>query len=625
VSHPEPGRARFALLSLGALGVVFGDIGTSPLYTLKECVRAAGEGGSASAVDSLFGVLSLITWALVMVVTVKYLLVIMRADNRGEGGIFALLALVPPKVRAGGVAVLVVVGAALLYGDGAITPAISVLSAVEGLEVADPGLAPVVIPLTCGILLALFWIQKHGTHTIGRLFGPVMVVWFGTIGIAGAVHIAHHPAILQALSPIWGIRYFEEHGSHGILILGSVVLAVTGGEALYADMGHFGRGPIRVVWLFFVLPALLLCYFGQGAVFYAHPEIENPFFALVPAGSPQLALVILSSVATVIASQALISGAFSLTRQAMLLGYFPRVTVRHTSSETEGQIYIPEINWFLAIACIALVVGFQKSDRLAAAYGIAVTGTMAITSVVFYEVTRRHWGWSIARALPLLVLFLAFDLPFFASNLFKFVDGGYVPILIAAGFTVVMLVWRRGRRLTVETYAQTFPSFEQLAPKLDQLLVGRVPGTAVYFASREDHVPPALVHLVERSHTLHEHVVLLTVEPSETEPRIAQDQRLSVDDLSHGFLRVVIRTGYMESPPVHEVLEKVAAKYSLPFGADDVTYFIARLNLLGGKQGQMGELTESIYSFLQRNAVPADRYFGLPPKQVIEIGTQIDL
>jgi KUP system potassium uptake protein len=616
-------NTSLGLLSLGALGVVFGDIGTSPLYTLKECMREAGDAKQAT----LFGVLSLIFWSLVMVVTVKYLVFIMRASNKGEGGIFALLALVPSKLRikrSTGVALLVVIGAALLYGDGAITPAISVLSAVEGLEVARPELKEFVIPITCAILFLLFWIQKHGTHTIGRLFGPVMIVWFGTIGIAGAIQIAHNPAVLQALSPEWGVRYFSDHGRDGLLILGSVVLAVTGGEALYADMGHFGALPIRLVWSVFVLPSLVLCYFGQGALLTADSTIVNPFFALVPTGGAQLALVILSSVATVIASQALISGAFSLTRQAMLLGYFPRVTVKHTSDETEGQIYIPQINWFLAAACIALVIGFQKSDRLAAAYGIAVTGTMAITSVVYYVVTRQTWGWSRAKALPLLALFLAFDIPFFAANMFKIVDGGYVPIVIAAVFVTVMLVWSRGRYLTLDVYAKRFPSFEQLAPKLDKL-VGRVPGTAVYLASREDHMPPALVHLVERSHTLHEHVILLTVRPSDSEPRIPPADRVKVTELTHGFLRVVINTGFSEQPEVHSVIERIATEHNLPFGDDDVTYFLARLNPIGGGGGEMGAIAESFYGFLVRNAVSADRTFGLPPKQVIEIGTQIDL
>ncbi len=612
----------FGVLCLGALGVVFGDIGTSPLYTLKECVRAAG----GATEPAILGVLSMIVWALVLVVTVKYLAFIMRADNKGEGGIFALLALVPSRLRAnraGGIALLVIIGAALLYGDGAITPAISVLSAVEGLEIAKPGLAPLVLPLTCVILVALFWIQHRGTHTIGKLFGPVMVVWFGTIGVAGAVQLANHPSVLRALSPIWAAHYFADNGPTSLLILGSVVLAVTGGEALYADLGHFGRRSIRVVWLGFVLPALVLCYFGQGALLLDDAAIANPFFALVPAGAAQVALVILSSAATVIASQALISGAFSLTRQAMMLGYFPRVTVKHTSTETEGQIYVPEINWFLAIACVLLVLAFQASDRLAAAYGIAVTGTMAITSFVFYVVTRQTWGWSRAKALPVLVLFLSFDIPFFASNLFKIVDGGWVPILIGAGFVIVMLVWSKGRSIALGTYANQFPSFEQFGPKLDA--IARVPGTAVYLSSRTDHLPPALVHLLERCHTLHEHVILLTVQASDSEPRIPEESRVEIAELGRGFLRVLVRAGFSEQPQIHDVLAQIAKRRDLPFGPDDVTYFLARMNLLATGAGQMGALTEGVYSFLQRNSVTADRYFGLPPEQVIEIGTQLDL
>jgi KUP system potassium uptake protein len=612
----------FGMLCLGALGVVFGDIGTSPLYTLKECVRSAG----GATEPAILGVLSMIVWALVLVVTVKYLAFIMRADNKGEGGIFALLALVPSRLRAnraGGIALLVIIGAALLYGDGAITPAISVLSAVEGLEIAQPGLAPLVLPLTCVILCGLFWIQHRGTHTIGKLFGPVMVVWFGTIGVAGAVQLANHPSVLRALSPIWAARYFADHGPTSLLILGSVVLAVTGGEALYADLGHFGRRSIRVVWLGFVLPALVLCYFGQGALLLDDAAIANPFFALVPVGAAQLALVILSSAATVIASQALISGAFSLTRQAMMLGYFPRVTIRHTSSETEGQIYVPEINWFLAIACILLVLAFQASDRLAAAYGIAVTGTMAITSIVFYVVTRHTWGWSRAKALPVLVLFLSFDIPFFASNLFKIVDGGWVPILIGAGFVLVMLVWSKGRSIVLGTYANQFPSFEEFAPQLDG--IDRVPGTAVYLASRTDHLPPALVHLLSRNHVLHEHVILLTLQPSDSEPRIPEDSRVEFTELGQRFYRVLVRAGFSEQPHVHDVLVQITKQHGIPFGPDDATYFLARMNLLATGAGQMGALTESIYSFLQRNSVTADRYFGLPPEQVIEIGTQLDL
>ncbi len=602
---------------------MFGDIGTSPLYTLKECL-GAGEG--PPNVADLFGILSLIFWSLMMVVTVKYLMFMMKADNRGEGGIFALLALVPSKLRGHGrsaLAILVVAGAALLYGDGTITPAISVLSAIEGLAVAKPSLASSVIPITCGILFCLFLIQKRGTGTIGKLFGPIMVLWFGTIGVLGAVQIAKHPDILRALSPLWGVHYFTDHGAIGALILGSVVLAVTGGEALYADMGHFGRGPIRTVWLVFVMPALVLCYFGQGALWLDQPTVANPFFALVPDGGAQFALVALSSAATVIASQALISGAFSLTRQAMLLGYFPRVTIQHTSSDTEGQIYVPEINWLLAAGCILLVLAFRSSDRLASAYGIAVTGTMAITSVVYYVVTRRTWGWSRAKALPLLVLFLSFDLAFFGANLFKFVDGGYVPILIGVAFIAAMLIWSKGRSLILEQHASAYPKFADAIPELAKRIAVRAPGTGVFLASSIDRMPPSLMRIADRLHTLPETIVLVTIAHSDSEPRIPEDRRFDYTALPEGYHRVVIHGGFMEQPNVHAIIVAVAADRGIPF--TDVTYYLGRETILAGPEGKMGRAAESVYAYLQRNAASADRHFGIPPEQVMEIGSQIDL
>jgi len=617
-------RTSFSLLCLGALGVVFGDIGTSPLYTLKECLRASGEHPGEREV---FGILSLIVWSLTMVVSVKYLAFIMKADNKGEGGIFALLALVPKRASkraVGGVAILAVVGAALLYGDGTITPAISVLSAMEGLNRASSSLAPLVIPLTCAILVALFFIQQRGTGAIGKLFGPIMIVWFGTIGALGAYHLAQHPGVLRALSPVWGIRYFADHGWISALILGSVVLAVTGGEALYADMGHFGPRPIRTAWIGFVMPSLVLAYFGQGALWLSDRSIENPFFAMVPDGAWSLVLVILSSAATVIASQALISGAFSLTRQAMLLGYFPRVTIRHTSHDTEGQIYIPEINWLLAGGCVLLVLAFRSSDSLAAAYGIAVTGTMGITSIVYYIVTRETWGWSRAKALPLLVVFLSFDIAFFGSNLFKFLDGGYVPLLIGTAFIAAMLVWSRGRTLVVEQYTAKFPSLVDAKPQLAKLLVARVPGTAVFLASSLDHVPPSLMRVAQRARTLHEHVVLMTVRHDDV-PEVTDDHRVEYAALGEGFHRVVIHIGYMEHPSVHDVLARVAAAHAIPFADAEVTYYLGRETILNSGAGRMGKVAETLYAYLQRNAVAADRAFGIPPMQVVEIGTQIDL
>jgi KUP system potassium uptake protein len=452
--HP---RSSLGALTLGALGVVFGDIGTSPLYTLRECLRGAGEGHARPA--DVYGLLSLIFWSLTMVVTVKYLTFIMRADNHGEGGIFALLAIVPESLRMKStgrisrIALVVVVGAALLYGDGAITPAISVLSAIEGLTVVKPSIGPAVVPITCVILVGLFLVQKRGTGAVGTFFGPIMLTWFLTIGALGSYQIARTPEVLAALSPLHAARFMMAHGVPGFLVLGSVVLAVTGGEALYADMGHFGAKPIRLAWLALAMPALVLCYFGQGALVLRDPAtVENPFFSMVPAGGATLALVALSSVATVIASQALISGAFSLTRQAMQLGYFPRVTIRHTAAHTEGQIYIPQINWILAFGCLLLVIGFQKSDRLASAYGIAVTGTMMLTSYVYYVVMRHTWRWPLPVALAILVLFLSFDVPFFAANTVKIFDGGWVPVLIGVAFIAAMLNWSKGRTLIMEEY-----------------------------------------------------------------------------------------------------------------------------------------------------------------------------
>ncbi len=618
-------------LALGALGVVYGDIGTSPLYTLKECLAFTAEhAGHAPGRGEVLGVLSLIFWALTLVVTIKYLVFIMRADNRGEGGIFALLAIVPERLRTGPnlritwLSVLVVIGAALLYGDGAITPAISVLSAVEGLGVARPELAHYVVPITCAILVGLFAIQRKGTALVGKLFGPVMIVWFGTIGGLGGYQVARHPAVLEALWPGHALRYLVEHAGGGWLILGSAVLAVAGGEALYADMGHFGARPIRLAWVAFVKPALVLAYFGQGALVLADPAAaKNPFFALAPAGHWTLALVLLSSAATTIASQALISGAFSLTRQAVQLGYFPRVTVKHTASEAEGQIYIPQVNFALAVACIALVLGFRESPRLAAAYGIAVTGTMAITSIVFYVVTREVWGWSVGRALPLLVLFLGVDLSFLVANLFKFLDGGYVPMLIAAAIIAAMLIWSRGRTLVVERYRRRFPRMEDVFPLIEARLAARVPGTGIFLGSSGDHVPPAFVQHVERNRSLHEHVIFLTVKTADVP--YYDGGRVVTGELPFGMRRVVLHYGFMEQPNVPAALRQYCASCGVPFDDKDTTYYLGREIILATNEGVMGSVAEGVFAYLQRNTGRADRHFRIPPAQVVEIGSQIDL
>ncbi len=629
MSENQTHKASFKGLALGALGVVFGDIGTSPLYTLKECLHAAGHHKATEA--DLYGILSLIFWALTLVVTLKYLTFIMKADNKGEGGIFALLALVPEHLRSAkrgrisAVAIFAIVGAALLYGDGIITPAISVLGAVEGLVVADARFGVAVVPISCLILIGLFSIQSRGTGLVGKLFGPVMVVWFSTLGALGIYHISHNPEILGAVMPHHAIQYFVTHGFSGMHILASVVLAVTGGEALYADMGHFGIKPIRFVWLGFVMPALLLAYFGQGAHALRDPRsMDNPFFDMVPAGWATYALVILSSMAAVIASQALISGAFSLTRQAMQLGYFPRVQVNHTAHHMEGQIYIPQVNYFIGAGCLALVIAFGASSRLAAAYGIAVTGTMVITSVMYFLVVRQSWGWALSRALPLLLLFLAVDLPFLWSNLGKFMDGGWVPVLIGAGVLTIMVIWNRGRTLIAHQYRLRFPNKKSAQDRVDARLAARVPGTAVFMASNADMLPPVLVHHVERSRALQQTVVLLTIQILGS-PVLEEDVRYSVTHLEDGFHRIIVKFGFMEEPNVLPILERAVQENGIPFGERDVTYYLGRENFIASSKGRMGAVAETIFSLLQKNAVAADRYFGLPHRYVVEIGTQMDL
>jgi KUP system potassium uptake protein len=609
-------------LAVGALGVVFGDIGTSPLYTLQMA------GSIAKGPDDILGVLSMIFWGLTVVIAVKYLTFIMRADNRGEGGILALLALLPENTRRlGWITLMIVAGAALLFGDGIITPAISVLSAIEGLKLAAPDAFSVgrIVAITLAILIALFAIQRRGTGAIGRLFGPVMVVWFATIGALGLVEIARHPDVLRALSPTYGAAYFARNGWTGFPILGVIVLCLTGGEALYADMGHFGARPIRVAWLVLAMPALVLCYFGQGALMLADPAaVASPFFALVPVGIWTYALVVLSALATIIASQALITGVYSLTHQAIQLGLFPRVEIRHTSEHAEGQIYVPGINWGLAIACCLLVVFFQESSRLAAAYGIAVSGTMAITSVAFYLVTRQTWHWPRWKGLPLLALFLAFDIPFFVANLFKFVEGGYVPVIVGAVFFIAMVVWRRGRTaLAVYTRSRSTPQGEFLAT-VDQRVAARVPGTAVFLSSLATDIPRILEHHIERNRALHERVVLLTIAFAHV-PYVAEAERIEVSELDKGFVRVIAHYGYMDETNVPAVLAAAGRRCELGIDLTDATYYLGRETFLATARGELGPITERLFAFLTRNATSATSYFAIPSEQVIEIGTQIDL
>ena len=632
-SHRSATTAEILQLSFLSLGVVYGDIGTSPLYTLKECLHvAAPDGGMVDRTD-LFGVLSLMFWALLLVVTVKYVFFVMRADHGGEGGILALLALVPERFRhsAGGIGgvsgmtLLAVIGASLLYGDGVITPAISVLSAVEGLAVASPALKEFVVPITCLILVGLFAIQSRGTGDVGRLFGPVMLVWFATLAILGIGQIVQEPQILAALSPGWGVEFFLRHGLRGILILGSVVLVVTGGEALYADMGHFGLKPIRLAWSVLVLPALVLAYLGQGALILRDPSAAaEPFFRMVPLGAATWALVILSSLATVIASQALISGAFSLTRQAMLQGFLPRMTIRHTAADNEGQIYIPEVNALLAIGCLALVLTFRESVKLAAAYGIAVTGTMAVTSILYYLVARYNWGWGKWGSIGLLAFFLALDIPFLAANLFKFFDGGYVPMLIGSALIAGMLIWSRGRTAVIDRYSQQYGPWEKEWPRLKSHVVSRVPGGAVFLAPSADNLPPLLVHHVELTRAIQETVVLLTVTEVPT-PEAAATERAEVQQLGDGFWRINCRFGYMEEPLVVPVLTTIVAEHRIPIDVAAATYFIGHATIVAGSGGWMSHIPEAIFAYLKRNAVQEERRYQVPPDRVIEVGEQISL
>ncbi len=627
LEHGQPRPLRAGLV-LAALGVVFGDIGTSPLYTLQECL--ASKHGVPPDPANVFGVVSLICWAVTFVVTVKYLGFLMRADNHGEGGIMALLALVPEKLvptrpgRIGVVAALVIVGAALLFGDGIITPAISVLSAVEGLGVATKSLEPIIIPATVVILVVLFLAQRRGTGRLGTYFGPIMTVWFLSIAALGASHILHRPAILAALSPHHGVAFFFHHGWDGLKVLGGVVLAVTGGEALYADMGHFGRPPIRVAWLGLIYPALLLCYLGQGATLLEHPEAAaQPFYAMVGDGPLIYPFVGIATAATVIASQALISGVFSMTHQAIRLGYFPRLTVLHTSGEAEGQIYLPLMNWGLAVACIALVLIFRESSRLAAAFGLAVSGTMLITSLVYYTVVRHAWGWPRAKAAAILAFFLCFDIPFVVANTLKFLDGGYLPFFVGAFFVVVMVVWRIGRSLVREYFAEHSRPVGDFLTEIAYECLTRAPGTAVYLSSQSTGIPATLVRIVDRFRTVHEHAVILTVS-TEHVPHVPPDQRVDVFHLAGGLDRIVLRFGFMDSPDVPASIDGPLASLDAGRSAD-AFYVIGRETYVATSRNKMGAISESIFDVMSRNARKPTDDFRIPPEQVMEIGTYIDL
>ena len=603
---------------------MFGDIGTSPLYALRECFH--GVHAIPVTVANVFGVLSLIAWSLIITVSVKYVLFVMRADNEGEGGILALVALVRGRTEESHRRVLVAIGlfgAALLYGDGMITPAISVLSAVEGLSVATHVFEPFIVPITVAILIALFLVQHRGTSRIGAIFGPIMIVWFTLIAILGLPPILHDPGILSAFNPRYAYAFFAIHRFGSLLTLGSVFLAITGAEALYADMGHFGREPIRIAWFALVLPTLLVNYFGQGAQLLAHPGTRvNPFFHLAPAWG-LYPLVVLSTMATVIASQAIISGAFSMTQQAIHLGYAPRFDIRHTSASERGQVYIPEINWMLMVATVGLVFGFRSSTNLAAAYGMAVTTTMVITTLLAFVVARELWRWSLWRTGLVTAAFLSLDLVFFGANLLKIQHGGWFPLVVAGLAYGVMSTWKRGRELVVERLHASEMSLDAFFEQLALHPPVRVAGTAVFMTAHPEGAPPILVHHLKHNKVLHEQIVLLTVSTLNT-PTVRKGEPVEVQPIGNGFYRVIARFGFMESPDVPNALARAREK-GLTSSDEDTTFYLAGLTLIASDQIGMPLWRDAIFIFLSRNARRATNFFHLPVDRVVEIGIQLEI
>ena len=622
---PPPQGRYLATLSLVTLGVVYGDIGTSPLYAIRECF--SGPHGVPPTHEHVLGVLSLIFWALIIVISIKYLVFVLRADNRGEGGILSLMALATP-IRPSGrhersaLVLIGIFGAALLYGDGIITPAISVLSAVEGLGVATPVLQPYIALITVVILIALFLFQRRGTAGVGSVTGPVMLMWFAILAVLGLIQIVRYPAVIAAVNPVHGVRFFLDTGWHGYLVLGSVFLAVTGGEALYADMGHFGTRPIRLDWFAIVLPALLLNYFGQGARLLESPAAaDNPFYFLAPAWAIY-PLIVLAVAAAVIASQAVISGAYSLTMQAVQLGFSPRIRIDHTSTRQYGQIYISGINWALMLGCILLVVGFRTSSNLAAAYGVAVTSTMVITTLLLYVVARERWRWNVLTAAAVSGVFLIIDLAFFGANIVKIAHGGWLPLLLAALIYIIMTTWKAGRRILAERIQARARPLEEFLEEVRQQPVTHVPGTAVFMNGTASKTPAAFRHNLEHNKVLHERVVFVTVKTQQV-PHVPEADRLEMEAFGSGFYRVKVNYGFMDAPDIPRALEG-AARYGLaPFDPKDTTYFLGRETIVARRPSGMAAWRERLFALMSRNATTATAYFGIPPNRVVEMGEQI--
>ena len=624
-AHPEH-VSGLGLLTLGAIGVVYGDIGTSPLYALRECFH--GIHGVAATHDNVLGVLSLIFWSLTLIISIKYILFVMRADNNGEGGILALLALVAksPDAKRKSRAMLVALGlfgAALLYGDGMITPAISVLGAVEGLQVATHIFEPYIVPITLVILVGLFMIQSHGTARVGLLFGPVMVVWFVTIAVLGLNWVGREPRVLAAFNPLHAVTFFGANGWKGFVVLGAVFLVVTGGEALYADMGHFGRKPIRLAWFTIVLPALFLNYLGQGAMILTDPATaSSPFYLMAPRWA-LYPLVALAMMAAIIASQALISGAFSLTRQAIQLGYSPRLDIQYTSSQHQGQIYIPQVNWGLMFATLGLVLGFRSSSALAAAYGMAVTLTMLITTMLAYLVARGAWGVRRAVAGSLALFFLVIEFAFFGANLTKIAHGGWFPLVIGAVVYTLLSTWKRGRALLAERMRERLYPFDRFLHDIEAYPPQRVTGTAIFMTSNLQGTPPTLLHNLHHNKVLHERVILLTVVTNDV-PHVPPEQRSQVEPLGQGFYRLTLRYGFMEEPDVPDALRE-ASERGFPIDLSDTTFFLGVETLLATRRPGLPLWRERLFVLIARNAVRANAFFKIPPERVVELGMQVEL
>jgi KUP system potassium uptake protein len=620
-------RAGFWGLALGSIGVVYGDIGTSPLYALRQAVIAAtGEGRDEVTRGTVLGVVSLILWALFIIVTLKYVVILLRADNNGEGGTLTLMALASRAVgrvstAAGVVALLGIVSAALFYGDAVITPALSVLSAVEGLDVATPTFHRYIVPLTVVILLVLFAVQSRGTAKVAALFGPIMVVWFVAIALPGLVWIAADPGVLWALNPLYGVFFLAHHGIVGLFTLGAVFLAVTGAEALYADLGHFGRGPIQVAWIAIVLPALAVNYLGQGALVYAHPRaLENPFFLLYPDWA-LMPMVVLATLATVIASQAVITGAYSLSSQAIQLGLLPRLEVRHTSAQQAGQIYMPRVNGLLLIGVLLLVAMFRSSSALASAYGIAVSGTMVVTCMMAFIVIWRMWRWSMLAAAALIVPFLLIDTTFLSANMLKVVQGGWVPLALGGLVMMVMYTWRRGTRILFAKTRRLETPLDDLVRILEKKPPQRVPGTAVFLTSDPKSAPTALLHSLKHYKVLHEKNVILSVETTHT-PRVAPDMRVRIEPVGSTFTRVLLRFGYMETPNIPRQLA-VARKLGWQFDIMSTSFFLSRRTLRPAPHSGMPRWQDRLFIALARSANDATDYFQIPTDRVVEVGTQV--